>query len=193
MSRLGVSYARAFVASSVDVGATELQILEDTRGLQVLAHAIGATGKAKKMISSPVLSFAEKLALVEELAKKAGLSSRSANLLRLLARKGRLDSLGDVVSSIEDVLLERQGSVRGLLVSSEALSELEEREIAQIFSQKLNKKIEFKTQVDPDVLAGVSVTVQGVTYDGTLKNQLARFKKQAVDAVASALLNTRSN
>jgi F-type H+-transporting ATPase subunit delta len=80
-----------------------------------------------------------------------------------------------------------------LLVSSEALSELEEREIAQIFSQKLNKKIEFKTQVDPDVLAGVSVTVQGVTYDGTLKNQLARFKKQAVDAVASALLNTRSN
>ena len=49
--------------------------------------------------------------------------------------------------------------------------------LAQAYEKKLGKRVEFQVSVDPGLLAGLKVTVNGVTYDGTLRSQLDRLKE----------------
>jgi F0F1-type ATP synthase delta subunit len=50
----------------------------------------------------------------------------------------------------------------------------------------LGRKVAFRVSTDPSLLAGVRVTVSGVTYDGTLKAQLEQLKDKISMASVTA-------
>ena len=50
--------------------------------------------------------------------------------------------------------------------------------LAKAFGKKLNKRVAFHVSTDPSLLAGMKVTVNGVTYDGTLRSQLQKLRDQ---------------
>jgi hypothetical protein len=45
------------------------------------------------------------------------------------------------------------------------------------FGARIGRKVSFETHEDPSLLAGVKVTVGGVTYDGTMRSQLSRLRE----------------
>jgi F0F1-type ATP synthase delta subunit len=59
------------------------------------------------------------------------------------------------------------------------------KEITQAFTQKLKRKVDFKVTTQPSLLAGLKVTVNGVTYDGSLLAQLERLKEEFTHGAAS--------
>jgi F0F1-type ATP synthase delta subunit len=70
--------------------------------------------------------------------------------------------------------------VRYLLEQADPLTEAETAELRAMFSKKTGKAIEFDTSVDPTLIAGFKVTVQGKTYDGSLKAQVDKLKNKLV-------------
>jgi F0F1-type ATP synthase delta subunit len=56
------------------------------------------------------------------------------------------------------------------------LAEADIDTLTKAFSQKLGKKVAFRVAIDPSLLAGMKVTVNGVTYDGTLRSQIHKLR-----------------
>jgi F-type H+-transporting ATPase subunit delta len=84
--------------------------------------------------------------------------------------------LPEVRDTFSEVRLNAEGGVTGKLVSAEPMTDADVQSLSAAFTRKLGRKVAFRVSTDPGLLAGVRVTVNGVTYDGTLKAQLEQLR-----------------
>jgi F-type H+-transporting ATPase subunit delta len=155
------------------------------RALSQLAGLIKTNHDLRVVLESPIATGKEKSAVLAALGEKLGQPDLLNRFLSLLAAKGRLSSFGEIAALFRVVRLEAEGGIPGQLVSAEAMSESDIESLAQAFSKKLGKRVSFDTATDADLLAGVKVTVGGVTYDGTLRTQLEKLRDQFVSAATN--------
>ena len=73
--------------------------------------------------------------------------------------------------------MELRGGELGEVASPDALESSELQALAQTFESQLGHPVEFQSRIEPDLLAGLKVTVGGKTYDGTLRSQLNRLRE----------------
>lgn len=174
------SYAKALFEAVLEskMPAADLNKIEIQLGS--LIELLGSSKDLRTALFSPATSAREKMALMHELQKKLEFLKPLENFILLLARKKRLPLLSDIRDAFGAVRLEAAGGVRGTLISADLLSDQDGQNLAKAFSQKLGKKVVFKTFLDPSLLAGVKVTVNGVTYDGSLRAQLQRLRDRLV-------------
>jgi F-type H+-transporting ATPase subunit delta len=137
---------------------------------------MNSSKEAKVALTSPVTTSKDKAGLVEAITAKGGVSPMVSRFLSLLASKGRLEFLPEVRDVFSDVRLAAEGGVSGKLVSAEPMTDADVASLAAAFGRKLGRKVLFRVSTDPSLLAGVRVTVNGVTYDGTLKSQLDQLR-----------------
>ena len=169
------SYAKAFFETAEAEGQA-LEPLE--REFAQFVSAIEGTRAARVALYGPVTSAKEKVALVEAIAQKMSLSDLTRRFAALLARKERLSLGPKIADALSEVVLLAEGGVPGWLVSAEPMEKSDIDGLAGAFGKKLGKKVSFRVEIDPNLLAGMKVTVSGVTYDGTLRSQLRRLRDQ---------------
>jgi F-type H+-transporting ATPase subunit delta len=86
----------------------------------------------------------------------------------------------EITHAFNEVRLEAEGGILGRVVSADPMAANDLEDLSKAYSQKLGKRVAFSASVDPNLLAGIKVTVNGVTYDGTLRSQLQRLRDQLV-------------
>jgi F-type H+-transporting ATPase subunit delta len=152
--------------------------------LAQFADGVEATREASIALFGPVTTAKEKMAVSEAISQKMGLSDLARRFLSLLARKERLALIREIHDSLREVRLLAEGGVSGTVVSAEPLSVSDVEQLASAFGKKLGKRVAFRAESDPTLLAGVKVTVNGVTYDGTLRSQLQRLRDQVATGIS---------
>lgn len=168
------SYASAFLESSPDRAV----LLKDRKALIALVDHVEKSKDLRVMLMGQVTSSQEKTQILEKLASTFGFSATMVHFLTLLARKQRLSIISAIQRSLEEVSLESEGGILGELTSAEKLDAAEVATLAAAFSKKVGKKVELRLVTDANLLAGLKVTVGGVTYDGTLRSQLDRLHQE---------------
>jgi F-type H+-transporting ATPase subunit delta len=173
---VATSYARALfeAAKENQVSSAELNQIEEH--LIQIENLIYTSKDAKVALLSPLTSTREKTAIIEEISQKFGFSPLVTRFVVLLAKKGRLSLISEVNEAFSAARLVSEGGVQGTLVSAEPLAEADMNTLTKAFSQKLGKKVAFRVAFDPSLLAGMKVTVNGVTYDGTLRSQIYKLR-----------------
>lgn len=126
----------------------------------------------------PTVSGKEKAKIIDAISSKMKISSMAIKILTLLAKKRRLAKLPEILARMDEVRLASQGGIMGTVESADAMTEADLKDLAAIFTKKLKKPVEFRASVDPELLAGLRVTVNGMTYDGTLRAQLGQLKEK---------------
>jgi F-type H+-transporting ATPase subunit delta len=169
-------YAKAFFESKNDVGASQA----DHKALGEFITDLKESREAKAVLFGPAVSTKDKISILDQLAQRAGLSKGLSHFLFLLAKKGRLSLLEEIHEHLDEVRVESEGGVLGNLVSAEPLGKKELEDLASAFSKKLNKKVEFKVSTDPTLVAGLKVTISGVTFDGSLQGQIKKLRERFV-------------
>jgi F-type H+-transporting ATPase subunit delta len=172
------SYAKALfeTLSEQKTPAVAVDLLETE--LDGFIATIDKANDAKIALYSPLTTAREKVAFVQKLSEAMKLSGLLPNFLQLLARKNRLVALKEVREAFHQVRLSAEGGVAGQVVSAEPMDQKDIESLAQSFSKKLGKRVVFKVSTDASLLAGMKVTVSGVTYDGTLRSQLQKLRDQ---------------
>lgn len=140
---------------------------------------------AKVALIGPVTSAKEKVAITTELGTKMNLAQVTKRFLQLVADNRRLGLLSEILTALEQVRVESEGGLLGLITSADPLDPADIKGIAESFGQKLGKKVDFRVNTDPTLLAGLKVTLNGVTYDGTLRSQLNRLKDEFVSGTGA--------
>jgi F-type H+-transporting ATPase subunit delta len=174
------SYGRALyeIATESKQGADFLDQIE--KQLDSVTSLLQSSREARIALEGPLTTAQEKATLVGEFSKKLNLSPIVTQFVAMLAKNGRIRYLHEIKDTFRAIRLNAEGGVAGHLVTAEPVSEADVTKLSQVFSEKLGKRISFRVSTDPTLLAGMKVTVNGVTYDGTLRSQFQKLRDRFV-------------
>ena len=175
MSSVARRYARAILSVVARDGSDDVTALEKAGDeLLALAGMAKAPGVAAAL-ANPLVSESKRRDLANSIAGDLGVSPAMVNFVRLLADKQRLDQIPAIADHYRRLVDEQLGRVRALVTSAEALDPTELEQIVEVFEKKIGKKVLAECSVDPDLLGGVIVDIDGQVFDGSLRNRLKRM------------------
>lgn len=116
--------------------------------------------------------------VIDEIARRMNLDREVRNLILLIVDNRRTESLRDIERAFREELNSRLGVAEAEVTSARELTENEKAELTGALSRRTGKKIEARFQQDASLLGGAVVRVGSVVYDGSVREQLSRMRKQ---------------
>ena len=139
----------------------------------------------QKVLLSPLTDLEEKKSVIHALSQSLQFSPFYHHFILILIHKGRLSFLKKIREALHEIQLNSEGIVLGTCVVATPISDEQLKRLTQTLNQKLQKTIHLQVSVDPSLVAGMKVTVKGVTYDGTFRSQLQNLQDQITTALPS--------
>ena len=141
--------------------------------LSGLAAMVTISPALERMFKSPVITLAEKRALVNQLLDKAGADVTVKNFCHLLADKGRLAALPAIAGCYGELLDAEKGVLRGTVITAVKLDAEKQKKLKTDLTKKTkSKKLELVFDVDESILGGLMLKVGDRVLDASLRAQL---------------------
>ena len=183
---LAQSYARALFEMVQESSLKKPDLNQVIHELEQFQNGLDDSPIGQKVFLNSVIQAKEKIALISSCSEKLKFLDVTSHFLQIICRKNRVSSLKKIIQSLKFIQLSEQGGVEGRVVSSHPLSEEDLEILVQTFSKKLGKKVTLQVSTDTSLLAGIQVTLNGVTYDGTLRSQLQQLRESLIVSLAQA-------
>jgi F-type H+-transporting ATPase subunit delta len=147
--------------------------------LEMFAAMYAENVELKKMCNNPAFSVQDKTKVLAKIAKVASFSAKSASILNVILKRGRIMLAADIAESYGAMLDERLGRQKVAVTSTFALSDQEVSDLEKSFSAITGKKAVVGVSLDKSLIGGVVARVGSVVYDGSVVNQLRIMKQKA--------------
>lgn len=172
MDQLEKRYAQALLELSEENGTVKADLAQ----VVMVREALNPAAVTQFLIH-PHISNAKKQALLKKTFSN-GISDHLMKLLFLMIDKQREKVIIPALTAFIEAVNQKLGIVEARVVSAKELSENEQAHIHEILEKRLKKTITIQTAVDPAVLGGFYILVDGQVFDGTLRTELLRMKEQ---------------
>ena len=155
--------------------ARESQTLDAWLDALDQAASIYDNHAASLFLTSPVVPAAKKRAVLAELLP--GQAPEVTRFLAILARRDRLDLVPEIAQVFRRLLNEYRGIAVAQVTTAVPIDERQRTQIAVRLGQRLGKRIEIETRVDPSILGGVIAQVGDNVIDGSVRGRLERLRR----------------
>ena len=159
------------------------ELAKDAGGLKALeadATALGAVLKSSPdfaaMIASPVIARDEQAAAVQAVVRKMGVSDLMANTLALMATKGRLFVMPQLVADLLARVAAEKGEVAADVTSATALTADQTRTLIATLKANTGHDIKLNATVDESLIGGLIVKLGSTMIDTSIKAKLAALQ-----------------
>jgi F-type H+-transporting ATPase subunit delta len=167
-------YAKALFSIAREAGTAEALVHE----LEQFAAELRGSRELETVLLRPWIKPAERLAVAVEVAKRAGCSPLVQKTIGLVAARGRMDHLPELVEAYRGLVDGEAGRVRAAVRAAVAFTEDEKKLLAARLGHALGKQVIIKETVDPSLLGGFIAQVGSLILDGSLDGQLARVRER---------------
>ena len=133
------------------------------------------------LLSIPSIPKKERCALLDE-AFRGQVHLYLLNFLKILCEKGTLRELPGCARAYRVRYNAAHGILEATATSAVTLTAEQTERLHQKLETVTGKKIDLKTRVDPAVLGGIRLDIEGTELDGTVQNRLAGLKKNIAAA-----------
>lgn len=149
---------------------------EGDQALALVCHALEESEDLRKALCSYAFSTEEKEKALDALFPALADVPHVLPFLKIVARNHRFGDFPAIASSFHAMLNADFGVKEGIAYSAFPLSEEEKAALEEAFSRKLGAKVELMVVMDPHLIGGVKVALEGKVYDGTVKNRLSELR-----------------
>ena len=163
-------YAKALFSIAREAGTAEALVRE----LEQFTAELRGSRELETVLLRPWIKPAERQQVAVEVAKRAGCGPLVQKTIGLVAARGRMDHLPELVDSYRA----EAGRVRASVRAAVAFTEDEKTLLATRLGQALGKQVIIKETVDPSLLGGFIAQVGSLVLDGSLDGQLARVRER---------------
>jgi F-type H+-transporting ATPase subunit delta len=167
-------YAQAMFELAQEDGGKEI-IFDQLREVR---KAFVGNADIESFFSSPVVSAASKLQVINNTLKELKLHPLVERLLELLCQKNRLSLFTQLVLAYQDKADAVHGVIRGTVRSASTLQAEESKNIETIVSKVTQKKVILTYTQDPALLGGLVAQVGSYTFDDSLDSHLHRIRDE---------------
>ena len=133
----------------------------------------------RQVMAHPHISAEEKLALLQDVFPGT-LNDQLMGFVSLLITKNRAEALAPALAEFISLGHRAQGRIDALVVSAAQLDDMQILEIRRLLSRKLGKEATLSLEVDPALIGGFSIYVDGHCVDGTVKRRLQDMRDSIV-------------
>ena len=168
--------SREYAEALFELAAEEKQIGETTEGLALVKAAMKAEPAWQAMLASPAIGKEIRLAALDE-AFRGRIPEILLGVLRMMTARGHVSELTDMAREFEELAREYRGEAEALVTSAVALSEEEQEKLKAGLEKKFRRQVTLRCEVDPALIGGVRVEMEGSVIDGSLKNRLDQIKE----------------
>ena len=170
-------YARALL----DVAIKESDPERAEQELAAFVDVVATHSDLQRVFDNPVVSAADKRAVVERVVERLGLNTPAAKILLLLAARGRLPLLPDLLDVYRERLMEHRRVVRAEVTTAAPLSPQREAELQERLASVAGRAVTMTTRVDPTIIGGVIARIGSTVYDGSVAAQLAKVRNRLAE------------
>jgi F-type H+-transporting ATPase subunit delta len=172
--------ATRYAKALLDVAGDDAVTME--RDLTAFVALLGANSELQHALLSPSVPARGKHGIVTALAGRLNMAPVGVKLLQVLADRDRLGLVEEMLAVYRERLLDRQKVVKAQVRSAAPLSPDALKAIESRLGAVTGKNVSVEAAVDPALIGGVVATVGSTVYDGSVKTQLEKLRKQLVGA-----------
>ena len=155
---------------------------DDAKAVRAAAEALMADKSLWNALQSKAVTLAEKKQLLAGAAELDGQDALKA-FLGLLAEAEAMDSLPAILAEYSRLALTAQGGVECRVTCARQPDEATQEAIRQaVCKLRGAKNAVLEIAIDPSILGGFVLDVEGVTYDRSVKGRLDRLARGMQDA-----------
>ena len=147
-----------------------------------LAAALMADPEVARAIDNPARPFALRRAMLDRLLGDH-VAAPVANLVRLLAQRGRLEMLPQIATEYQRLLNRQRGIVEATVTSALPLGEDETAALRARVEAMTGSDVDLRSVVDPALIGGLTVRVGDTLLDASVRGRLERLRDQLVAGI----------
>ena len=173
--------ARMYGGSLYDLAAEEgleTRILDE---LDEAAKLIRDDPEYLRLLSTPSIPKKERCALLDE-AFRGQVHLYVLNFLKILCEKGTLRELPGCARAYRIRYNAAHGILEATAITAIAMTAAQAEQLRQKLETITGKKIDLATKIDPSVLGGIRLDIEGTELDGTVQNRLATLRRNIAAA-----------
>ncbi len=171
VAQIAGRYAAALFDLAKEQGALDA-VAADLDGLSAM---IAESADLRLLLRSPLVRRGDQGRAMAALAMAAGLGPLVGNLLRLVARNGRLFTLPALIVAFKARLAAERGERTAHVTSAQPLSDSQQAKLKAELSRLLGADVNIDPSVDDSLLGGLVVRLGSRQIDGSLKTKLDRL------------------
>lgn len=182
LQRIARRYAKALLTTALQQNAAD-RVEQD---LAEIVRAADASSDLRVLFRSPVIEASRKKDIMKEIFGST-LSSLTIDFVSLLMDKGREADIHGVAAEYQDQYDKHRGILRVTITSAVALDDAMRADVVGVIGKRTGKTIVASYDVDPKLLAGVTVHIGDTVMDSSLKHQLRLLRQRLADGVAPSM------
>jgi F-type H+-transporting ATPase subunit delta len=132
--------------------------------------------EVRALISTPIYTRDEQGRAMASVAEAIGLSAMVKNVVGLMASKGRLFILGEVIRIFALLMAEHRGEVTADVTAARALSEMQQAGLVATLKAAIGREVKLNVTVDEEIIGGLVVKVGSKMIDTSIRSKLASLQ-----------------
>jgi F-type H+-transporting ATPase subunit delta len=185
-----VTDSPTFVSSAAGRYATALfelasegdALVQTEQDMTALGQALDASDDLRTLISTPIYTRDDQGRAMAAVAGTMGLSALVKNLVGLMAGKGRLFMLGEVIGIFAKLMAEHRGEVTAEVTAAGALSKTQQAGLIKTLKAAIGREVKLNLTVDEKIIGGLVVKVGSKMIDTSIRSKLASLQNAMREA-----------
>lgn len=170
MNEIASRYGNGLYSLAYEVN----EINEWQKEVKSIYRLLKENPKFISIISSAFLSLEDKEKMLEDTFK--GFNVEIINLMKLMCKNHRERYIVDALQAFNSQCNSYRGVKEGLIYSTYHLDETLLNKISHAISEKEKMEVELYNVIDPTLIGGFKVVIDGHIYDQSIKSSLANMK-----------------
>ena len=172
MTTTSREYAEALFELAVQGRVTK----ETSEGLETVVSALLQQPDYRALLASPAIGKEERLAALDT-AFRGKIPEILLAILRMMVSRGHVSALTGMARDYEELARGYRGESVAVVTSAVPLKEAETVALRAKLEKKLGRQVILQCRVDPALIGGVRVDVDGRVIDGSIRNKLEEIKE----------------
>ena len=150
---------------------------------QAVLEEVQAIGKAFReneaflhLLGNMSMSKEERVRIVDE-TFKGQIHEYTLNFLKILVERGAIHAFSECAAAYQESYFRDHQVAVAEVTTANALNEAQRKKLIDKLKKLTGKEIVIKEKIDPSVLGGVLLQMDGKRYDNTVRHRLAAIKQ----------------
>ena len=167
----------AYVEAISNIASAEGVLAQVEAEFSGVVRAIDSNDELRGKLSDELLPVAVRQQIVERLLEGKG-HRLTAQLVGLVIGSGHARDLRTVADRVSSKVAAGAGSKLATVRSAVALSDDQQRRLADALGKAVGSTVVVKVEVDPSVVGGIVATIGDTVIDGSVRNRLDQLKSR---------------
>lgn len=148
--------------------------------IEIIFNSMKVDKEFLSVLNHPRISGSEKFNLFKNIYKD-GISDEILGLISIVINKNRETEILEIFETFLNLVREFKGITTAFIYSAKELSEKQISDIKMKLSENLNKEVIIEVNIQPDLIGGMLINIDGKVIDNSIKKGLEDIKKSLVN------------